>query len=65
MLDTRLTVLEQIGKDRYSHPLVRCRCACGNEITARLDNVKARRTMSCGCFRRQSMRGNRRRKKTK
>lgn len=38
----RLTFLEHAGHDKYSHPLIKCICKCGNIIiTLKYDKAKA------------------------
>ncbi len=34
-----LTALEYVGRDNYSHLLVRCICDCGREITRSQDKL--------------------------
>ncbi len=46
----RLRVVAFAGKGKNSRPYWRCVCKCGNECIVVVDNLKARRTRSCGCF---------------
>lgn len=48
----RLTVLRDMGVDRFGKRLVECECECGTVKTFRLADLKAGRTRSCGCLRR-------------
>lgn len=45
----KLTILYPDYK-KGKHIYMRCKCDCGNEISARLDCIKSGNTQSCGCF---------------
>lgn len=47
---SRLTPLYCVGRDRTQRPLWRCQCACGNETTVHIYNLRSGNTLSCGCF---------------
>ena len=52
----RLTLIERAGCDAYRHPLVRCKCECGQETVCRLSKLNAadnQRTRSCGCLKKE------------
>lgn len=52
----RLTLLERIPSERIngrSRARYRCQCECGNITVATSDNLKANRTLSCGCLQRE------------
>lgn len=49
----RLTVVSFSGRDKHGGRMLLCRCDCGNEITARLGNIRQGRTTSCGCFQKE------------
>jgi hypothetical protein len=46
----RLTVLAQMGNDRYGAALWTCRCDCGGQITARGASLRNKGVQSCGCL---------------
>ena len=46
----RLTVVERVGTDKRGNALWKCKCDCGNEVTALASNLKRGHTTSCGCF---------------
>ena len=48
----RLVVLRLSHRDKSSRDIWLCRCDCGNETTARGNNL-GRSSNSCGCFRRE------------
>lgn len=48
----RLTVLKLEPSKKYLS-MWRCRCDCGNEITAYLGNLRRGTTQSCGCLQRE------------
>ena len=47
----KLTVIELSGYDNEHRALWKCKCDCGNEITARSNNLRRKLTQSCGCIR--------------
>lgn len=44
-----LTAIEVVGKDNNGSKLWKCRCDCGNEITATSGNLRAGKYKGCGC----------------
>jgi hypothetical protein len=52
----RLTAREFVGT-RNHHALWLCLCSCGNEHIAEANRLRLGRTRSCGCLRREFMRG--------
>lgn len=56
----RLVVLEDSGKrDSSNNVYWLCRCDCGNEKVIMGNNLKKGATKSCGCYRKEHMRKNR------
>lgn len=49
----RLTVRRVIGFEGDHNRQVLCRCDCGNAAVARIDNLRAGKTRSCGCVARE------------
>lgn len=47
----RLTVVEFVGRNKYSNVLYRCMCDCGEECVAVFTKLKGGYTKSCGCLR--------------
>ena len=45
----KLTIIESAHTDKKSKYYI-CKCDCGNYKTIRLDNLKYRKTTSCGCL---------------
>ena len=45
-----LTLVEVIGKNKYSQIKCRYKCDCGNYVIALHSNVKSGNTKSCGCL---------------
>lgn len=43
-----LTVIELAGKDKFNHPLLKCRCDCGNECIKVATQVKNGIRKNCG-----------------
>jgi len=48
--DSRLTVIEYLGKDRW-----KCRCECGNITTPKGVNIRSGSTKSCGCLQKETV----------
>lgn len=46
----KLTVLERLGADEHHNAVWRCRCDCGNEITANTRQLKEAQKRDCGCM---------------
>ena len=53
----RLLVLYECGRSKGGHVLWKCRCDCGNECVVSGDDLRKQRTQSCGCLRRDRIRG--------
>lgn len=47
----RLVVVSENGRDKIQNVLWLCRCDCGNMVTIRGSMLRAGRSKSCGCFR--------------
>jgi hypothetical protein len=50
----RLLIVERIGRGPGGHARYLARCDCGNETVVIGSNLRAGRTSSCGCLRRES-----------
>lgn len=48
---SRLTFIEDVGRNNSNKPLARYQCACGNVIIAIVPNVNSGKSKSCGCLR--------------
>ena len=46
----RLTVIEEVGHDKYRAALWKCQCDCGNTRIVRGSNLRSGHTQSCGCL---------------
>jgi hypothetical protein len=57
MTETRWTILEDAGENKYKHPLVKARCSCGKEKIVTKNTVTSGRSKSCGCLRRDQQQG--------
>lgn len=51
----RLKVVNFYGLNKHKHTLWKCRCSCGNELTAEGARLTSGHTQSCGCFHKQRM----------
>lgn len=49
----RLVVVSENGRDKIQNVLWLCRCDCGNMVTVRGSMLRAGRSKSCGCFRKE------------
>lgn len=49
----RLLVIEFKGKDKWGYYQWLCRCDCKNEIIVSSRQLKAKKTKSCGCLRKE------------
>jgi hypothetical protein len=49
----RLTAIGLCGRDRHGNARWRCICECGGETIALGNNLKRRRTKSCGCLQKE------------
>lgn len=49
----RLIVLKQYGFNQSGRMTYLCKCDCGNEIITRIDALKDKKTVSCGCYLRE------------
>jgi hypothetical protein len=45
----RLTVIERAENSNHGHAQWRCVCRCGNETTAKGNNLRSGNSLSCGC----------------
>lgn len=45
----KLTVLEEVGKNKWGKTIYRCKCDCGNEIKVLSNSLRIGHTQSCGC----------------
>ncbi|MCK5610331.1 hypothetical protein KAR91_51135 [Candidatus Pacearchaeota archaeon] len=46
----RLTVLEDVGRDKYKNVLWRCNCSCGKEWITSSAKLRTGKAKSCGCL---------------
>lgn len=53
----RLTVVREVRKDGAKKRYWLCRCVCGNEKVVEESHLKSGHTRSCGCYRRDLLRG--------
>lgn len=51
---TRLTVIQNNGKDKHGHYLWLCNCSCGNQKVCNTSDLLSGNTKSCGCFRKEN-----------
>lgn len=51
----RLTVIADAGKRGHNHRYVLCRCDCGKEKEVRLEHLKSRKIVSCGCHKQEAV----------
>jgi hypothetical protein len=49
----RLTVLEDVGKDKWRDTLWLCKCSCGKEKVVSGSNLRSGNTKSCGCLQKE------------
>ncbi|MBQ6539782.1 MAG: transcriptional regulator [Oscillospiraceae bacterium] len=54
----RLTALERLEEKSGSCYLWRCRCDCGNEVSATSNNLLKGNTTSCGCAKKEALKNN-------
>lgn len=52
-----LTVLKKVESKDKKHSYYLCRCECGNEKIIRSDTLKDERYVSCGCYNRSKIKG--------
>lgn len=50
----RLTVVGFVGRDKHRHLLWLCSCSCGGEKVVATQELRSRRTRSCGCLERDA-----------
>ena len=46
----RLTVIENVGRDKHRQVIWRCKCDCGKETIIRGYSLRSGNTQSCGCL---------------
>lgn len=51
----RLTVLEDVGRDKHEHVIWSCLCECGNLTNVLSDSLIRGTTKSCGCFQKEEV----------
>lgn len=54
---TRLTVISEAGRNKEGTPMWLCKCVCGNTATVRGNSLRSGATRSCGCLRKDSVKG--------
>lgn len=50
---SRLTVLEEYGRDKWYSILWKCKCDCGNKTIVSSNSLKSGNTKSCGCLQKE------------
>jgi len=50
----RLTVLEDVGRNKHRRVIWRCLCSCGNIVDVRSSDLQRGHTQSCGCLRKET-----------
>lgn len=53
----KLTVLEEIGRDKHRHILYKCKCDCGNIHSVTGTNLRNNKVRSCGCLIKETSKG--------
>ncbi len=51
----KFNVLEYVGKNEKSVPLLKCKCDCGTIVDVNGYNLKEGQTTNCGCIRKQTL----------
>lgn len=51
----RLTVLEDVGRNKQKKVIWKCLCDCGNTVDVMAGNLQRGTTQSCGCYRRERL----------
>lgn len=51
----KLTIVEQVGKDKYYRKLYLCKCDCGNTTIVNENKLKTGNTKSCGCLKKERL----------
>lgn len=46
----KLSVIEELGRDKKGYKTWRCKCGCGNECIRNTSDLKSRNVKSCGCL---------------
>ena len=46
----KLTVIEEIGKNKYGKTICKCKCDCGNITVVLSNSLRSGHTFSCGCL---------------
>jgi 5-methylcytosine-specific restriction endonuclease McrA len=49
----RLTILEDVGRDKYQQVIWKCLCDCGNTVDVRSGDLQKGYTQSCGCLQKE------------
>lgn len=45
----KLTVVEEVGKNKYGKTICKCKCDCGNTVNVLSNSLRIGHTTSCGC----------------
>ncbi len=53
----RLTALYRIGKNKQNSAIWHCKCQCGKEIDVSLPVLQSRKSLSCGCLKKEKLIG--------
>ena len=49
----RLTVVEEVGRDKFGEKLWLCNCICGNTKTVPTSRLRQGHCTSCGCYQKE------------
>jgi hypothetical protein len=49
----RLTVIKNVGKNKFGQPIWNCKCSCGQEKNILNSSLISGRTKSCGCLQKE------------
>ena len=45
----KLTVIDEVGKNKHGKTICKCLCECGNEVEVLSNSLRTNHTVSCGC----------------
>jgi len=49
----KLTVLEDVGRNKHKNVIWKCQCDCGNFIDVSTGHLQSGNTQSCGCYKKE------------
>lgn len=53
----KLTIIKEVGLDKWKKPIVECKCDCGKDFTCLLGNIRFRNVHQCNSCRYMGMKG--------